>query len=159
MVAGLLIIHSKSCFLLYLCYLFLFFFFFSFLSVYCYQPISLHPHAQVLSNVTPWTVAHQAPLSMGFSRQEYWSGLPFPSPYLFIFECRYIICLVSVSFFSRKDGRVNNTLSGLSKIIIYKFKQKRQWKIFCCFAVTQWCLTLCDPWTAVGQPPLSLTLS
>ena len=30
--------------------------------------------------VTPWTVAHQAPLSMGFSRLEYWSGLPFPSP-------------------------------------------------------------------------------
>ena len=30
--------------------------------------------------VTPWTVAHQAPLSMGSSRQEYWSGLPFPSP-------------------------------------------------------------------------------
>ena len=29
---------------------------------------------------TPWTVAHQAPLSVGFSRQEYWSGLPFPSP-------------------------------------------------------------------------------
>ena len=28
--------------------------------------------------VTPWTVAHQAPLSMGFSRQEYWSGLPDP---------------------------------------------------------------------------------
>ena len=28
----------------------------------------------------PWTVAHQALLSMGFSRQEYWSGLPFPSP-------------------------------------------------------------------------------
>ena len=30
--------------------------------------------------VTPWTVAHQALLSMGFSGQEYWSGLPFPSP-------------------------------------------------------------------------------
>ena len=30
--------------------------------------------------VTLWTVAHQAPLSMGFSRQEYWSGLPFPTP-------------------------------------------------------------------------------
>ena len=29
---------------------------------------------------TPWTVAHQAPPSMGFSRQEYWSGLSFPSP-------------------------------------------------------------------------------
>ena len=29
-------------------------------------------------SVTPWTVAHQAPLSMGFFRQGYWSGLPFP---------------------------------------------------------------------------------
>ena len=30
--------------------------------------------------MTLWTIAHQAPWSMGFSRQEYWSGLPFPSP-------------------------------------------------------------------------------
>ena len=29
---------------------------------------------------TPWTVAHQDPLSVGFSRQEYWSGFPFPPP-------------------------------------------------------------------------------
>ena len=29
---------------------------------------------------TPWAVAYEAPPSMGFSRQEYWSGLPFPSP-------------------------------------------------------------------------------
>ena len=33
-----------------------------------------------LTLVTPWTVTCQAPLSMGYSRQEYWSGLPFPSP-------------------------------------------------------------------------------
>ena len=32
------------------------------------------------SSVTPWTVAHQSPLSMGFSRQEYWSGLSCPPP-------------------------------------------------------------------------------
>ena len=32
---------------------------------------------------TPWTVARQAPLSMGFSRQEYWSGLPCPPPGIF----------------------------------------------------------------------------
>ena len=31
-------------------------------------------------SATPWTVAHRAPLSMGFSRQEYWRGLPFPPP-------------------------------------------------------------------------------
>ena len=33
-----------------------------------------------LTLVTSWTVGRQAPLSIGFSRQEYWSGLPFPSP-------------------------------------------------------------------------------
>ena len=32
------------------------------------------------SFVTPWTIAHQAPLSMGFPKQEYWSGLLFPDP-------------------------------------------------------------------------------
>ena len=34
---------------------------------------------------TPWTIAYQAPASMGFSRQEYWSGLRFPSPISFFF--------------------------------------------------------------------------
>ena len=44
-------------------------------------------HAKLFSRVqlfvTPWTVALQAPLSMGFSRQEYWSGLPCPPPGVF----------------------------------------------------------------------------
>ena len=33
-----------------------------------------------LTLLSPWTVARQTPLSIGFSRKEYWSGLPFPSP-------------------------------------------------------------------------------
>ena len=41
--------------------------------------VKLLSHVWLL--VTPWTVAHQAPLSMGFSRQEYWSGVPLPSPW------------------------------------------------------------------------------
>ena len=45
------------------------------MSVLCAESLS---HVQLFA--TPWTVAHQAPLSMGFSRQEYWSGLPFPPP-------------------------------------------------------------------------------
>ena len=45
---------------------------------------------------TPWTVAPQAPPSMGFSRQEYWSGLPFPSP-----ECYYQICISLFSYLTR----------------------------------------------------------
>ena len=43
-----------------------------------------HNKCQSLNHIqlfaAPWTVAHQAPLSMAFSRQEYWSGLPFPPP-------------------------------------------------------------------------------
>ena len=61
-------------------------------------PVSVHPGGrhrgspylhvcQVASvwsdSVTPWTVAHQALLSMGFCRQEYWSGVPFPPPEIF----------------------------------------------------------------------------
>ena len=37
-------------------------------------------HSVLSDSVTPWTVAHQAPLSMGFPRQDYWSGQPFLSP-------------------------------------------------------------------------------
>ena len=48
------------------------------------NPGSHLKHVCVLSHVplfvTPWTVAHQAPLSMGISRQEYWSELPSPTP-------------------------------------------------------------------------------
>ena len=41
----------------------------------------MYAHSVVSDSLRPpWTVAHQAPLSMGFSRQGYWSGLPFPSP-------------------------------------------------------------------------------
>jgi len=44
-------------------------------------PNSLQSHGlQPTRLLCPWTAAHQAPLSMGFSRQECWSGLPFPSP-------------------------------------------------------------------------------
>ena len=43
-----------------------------------YSSVQLLSRVQVF--VTPWTVAHQAPPSMGFSRQEYWRGLPFPPP-------------------------------------------------------------------------------
>ena len=44
----------------------------------CECVLSRFSHIQLFA--TLWTVAHQAPLSMGFSRQEYWSGLPCPPP-------------------------------------------------------------------------------
>ena len=55
-------------------------------TLYCMPQVTLLVSFKVKSFsrvqlfATPWTVAHQAPPSMGFSRQEYWSGLSFPSP-------------------------------------------------------------------------------
>ena len=79
-----------------MCLLLVCLFFIFFCPLLCFDSLSVfkthtHTHTyiwkwkcQLLSHVwlsvTPWTVAHQAPLSMGFSRQEYWSGLPFLPP-------------------------------------------------------------------------------
>ena len=47
--------------------------------------------SRVWPSATPWTAAHQAPLSMEFSRQEYWSGVPLPSPiYAKLTEFNYL---------------------------------------------------------------------
>ena len=46
--------------------------------IYIYMYIYVYIYIYLI--YTPWTVAHQAPLSMGFSQQEYWRRLPFPLP-------------------------------------------------------------------------------
>ena len=48
--------------------------------IYIYIYIVKMKSLSCADSATPWAVAYQAPLSMGFSRQAYWSGLPFPSP-------------------------------------------------------------------------------
>ena len=45
-----------------------------------YVKVKVKSLSRVQLFATPWTIAHQAPPSLEFSRQEYWSGLPFPSP-------------------------------------------------------------------------------
>ena len=47
---------------------------------YVWRKVKVKSLSRVRLFATPWTVAHQAPPSIGFSRQQYWSGLPFPSP-------------------------------------------------------------------------------
>ena len=56
----------------------MFYYNFAYFPAFSNQLEHLEVHGSI---VTPWTVAHQAPLSLGFPRQEYWSGLPFPSPW------------------------------------------------------------------------------
>ena len=47
---------------------------------HCWVAAAVSALSRVRLFAAPWAVAHQAPLSMGFSRQEHWRGLPFPSP-------------------------------------------------------------------------------
>ena len=62
------------------------------------------------SLATPWTAAHQAPPSMGFSRQEYWSGVPLPSPGLPLFlsnlNCSSILLLTNDALFLSRQTAV-----------------------------------------------------
>ena len=63
--------------------------------------------------MTPWTVAYQAPLSMGFSRQEYWSGVPLPSP---IVPLAYVYLLVPKTMqFGLHGGHVGSPLEVKSQ--------------------------------------------
>ena len=63
--------------------------------------VKVKPFSRVRLLATPWTAAYQAPPSMGFSRQEYWSGVPLPSPYTMLGHVNYIMLnftLLSVLF-------------------------------------------------------------
>ena len=76
------------------------------------------------SIATPWTLAHQAPLSMGFPSQEYWNGLPFPSPGILgwhtINFCATMHQLVIIFFFFSLEENM---------CVIYAMM--RHWIIFC----------------------------
>ena len=78
--------------------------------------------------ITPWIVVHQAPMSMGFSRQGYWSGLLFPSPRdlpnpsqgsnLGLLQCRWILCHLSHQG-SQDIYRLYNVITTLWKKSTY----------------------------------------
>ena len=107
------------------------------------------------SFVTPWTVAHQASLFMGFSRQEYWSGFPFPSPTKWYTSPYWVgICIISP---------ILKKIISWKKVIIGFLweKRRREWEgTNICFSSVQWlsCVWLfTTPWTAARQASLSIT--
>ena len=63
---------------------------------------------EIMSNsfVTPWTIARQAPRSMRFSRQEYWNGLPFPSPGDLARDRTHISCIAGGFFTNRATWKI-----------------------------------------------------
>ena len=87
-------------------------------------------YAQSLNHVQffaiPWTVVPLAPLSMGFSRQEYWSGLPFPSPGDLPnpgSEPKHRFCIVSPAlaggfFITEPSGKPYKQITNNSKIFV-----------------------------------------
>ena len=85
------------------------------------------------NSVTPWTIARQSPLSIGFSSQEYWGGLPFPLGDL-------------------PESRLKPMFPALAGDSLSLATNQFS-------TVAQSCLTLCDPWTAAHQASLSITNS
>ena len=87
--------------------------------IYIYTHTHTHTHMYkytffqcVLSRVqlfvTLWTIAHQAPLSLGFSRQRYWSGLPFPTPDIYTSVYLLISLLYKLRGLRSNDPSSNN---------------------------------------------------
>ena len=74
--------------------------------------VKLLSRARLLA--TPWTAAHQAPLSMGFSRQGYWSGVPLPSP-IFVATCRLALVAESRGY---SLAAVHGLLTAVSSSLV-----------------------------------------
>ena len=62
--------------------------------------------------MTPWTAAHQAPPSMGFSRQEYWSGVPSSSPYLGTTATNLTVIIIAHTANDSRKPRLSNRAGG-----------------------------------------------
>ena len=88
---------------------------------------------------TPWTAAYQAPLSMGFSRQGYWSGLPLPSPRQHIKKQRH--------YFDTKDPSCQSFGFSCSHVWMWELDHKEGW------VPKNWCF-----WTVVLEKTLESPL-
>ena len=100
------------------------------------------------SFVTPWTVAHQAPLPMGFSRRECWNGLPFPSPGIFpTQELNIHICSYKQSIYISMDCMTTHIHLYYVKIQFTSVQSLSRVRLFA------------TPWIAAHQASLSITNS
>ena len=93
--------------------------------------------------VTPWTAAYQAPLSVGFSRQEYWSGVPLPSPSTRLAQSKILIG----TFLEQQSP--SHIYEVLSKCLMKRPEKQKHFLTLLAAAAAakllQSCPTLCDP--------------
>ena len=82
----------------------------------CKWKVKVRSLSRVQPLATPWTAAYQAPLSMGLSRQKYWSGVPFPSPN-------------GVLLGHKKEWNVHS-MGGLEGVILSKIKERKITTVF-----------------------------
>ena len=105
----------------------------------------------VLLFVTPWTVAHQSPLSMGFSRQDYWSGLPFASPGdLPDPGIKPKPSAVAAGFFTteppgKSSSQITSQIFQYNIWHIVNIQQQSLLVFWMCTQLCQLCPNLCDP--------------
>ena len=81
--------------------------------------VKLLSHFRLLA--TPWTAAHQAPLSMGFSRQEYWSGVPLPSLMELPVTKDLDACLISLCIHKAYTYLLNWNVSESKQYVYFTF--------------------------------------
>ena len=75
--------------------------------------------------VTPWTAANQAPPSMGFSRQEYWSGVPLPSPIFPFWDVKHHRGDLTITILHHISGIIINIIFRITKW--YKLRSHTSW--------------------------------
>ena len=119
--------------------------------------VKVKPLSRVRLPATPWTTAYQAPLSMGFSRQEYWSGVPLPS---------LIYILLYITYITNKDVTFN-TVNYTQYFVItnkekesekeYIYKHTYTWVQFSSVQSLSHVQLFVTPWTAVHQASPSIT--
>ena len=114
---------------------------------------------------TPWTISHQVPLSMGFSRWEYWNGLPFPTPVGIFLAWGSNLRLLHLLLWQSNSSPLtppgkpipvfSSTIYNSQDIETTQMSRKREMDnedvidkhngILCACSVAQSCLTICDP--------------
>ena len=97
---------------------------------------------------TPWTAAHQAPPSMGFSRQEYWSGVPLPSP---------MVCVTNYNFKRQTKTQGNIDIGAKRKVpeahvlnpALLEKKERYCFTLFCCIKSFKGIFKLTIKWIGI----------